>query len=103
MLDVDPTEHPMAMQIFGAEKATFVEAAKYVEEHCASDIIDINMGCPVPKVTKNEAGAKLLLDEQKIYDIVSAVVQAVDKPVTVTHAMDANHRNVKNAASLCFL
>ena len=44
-----------------ADKETFVEAAKYVDANCDCDIIDINMGCPVPKVTKNEAGARLLL------------------------------------------
>lgn len=103
MLDVDPTEHPMAMQIFGAEKDVFVEAAKYVEKNCASDIIDINMGCPVPKVTKNEAGAKLLLDDQKIYDIVSAVVAAVDKPVTVKMRIgwdSDNIRAIENAKAI---
>ncbi|MGL4624325.1 MAG: tRNA dihydrouridine synthase DusB [Culicoidibacterales bacterium] len=83
MLYVDPQEHPMAMQIFGSEKDIFVEAARFVEANCESDIIDINMGCPVPKITKNEAGAKLLQDEDKVYDIVKAVVEAVDKPVTV--------------------
>ncbi|MGL5531023.1 MAG: tRNA dihydrouridine synthase DusB [Culicoidibacterales bacterium] len=83
MLYVDPLEHPMAMQIFGSEKEIFVEAAKFVEANCASDIIDINMGCPVPKITKNEAGAKLLQDEDKVYEIVKAVVDAVEKPVTV--------------------
>lgn len=83
MLYVDEMEHPMSMQIFGAVQESFVEAAKYVDIHCACDIIDINMGCPVPKVTKNEAGAKLLLDSDKIYDIVSAVVKNVKKPVTV--------------------
>src|SRR5699024_5945854 len=83
MLEVSPEEHTMALQIFGSEKKSFVEAAQYVEKHSNCDIIDINMGCPVPKITKNEAGAKLLLDANKIYDIVSAVVQAVNKPVSV--------------------
>ena len=56
------------MQIFGADKGTFVEATKYVDANCDCDIIDINMGCPVPKVTKNEAGARLLFEPDKIYD-----------------------------------
>lgn len=100
MLYVDPQEHPMAMQIFGSEKDIFVEAAKFVEANCASDIIDINMGCPVPKITKNEAGAKLLLDENKVYEIVKAVVEAVDKPVTVKMRVgwDSNTINVVNNA-----
>ena len=83
MLYVDPAERPLSMQIFGADKETFVEAAKYVDANCDCDIIDINMGCPVPKVTKNEAGARLLLEPDKIYDIVASVVDVCKKPVTV--------------------
>ena len=83
MLYVDPAERPLSMQIFGSDKETFVEAAKYIDENCDCDIIDINMGCPVPKVTKNEAGARLLLEPDKIYEIVANVVDAVKKPVTV--------------------
>jgi len=103
MLDVAAEEHPMSLQIFGAEKKTFVEAAQYVESHSDCDIIDINMGCPVPKITKNEAGAKLLLDDNKIYDIVSAVVASVKKPVTVKMRIgwDADHvRVVENAKAV---
>ncbi|MGL6008316.1 MAG: tRNA dihydrouridine synthase DusB, partial [Culicoidibacterales bacterium] len=82
------------------EKDIFVEAAKFVELNCASDIIDINMGCPVPKITKNEAGAKLLQDENKVYEIVKAVVEAVDKPVTVKMRIgwDDHSINVVNNA-----
>lgn len=103
MLAVDETEHPMAMQIFGAELDSFVEAATYVNEHCACDIIDINMGCPVPKITKNEAGAKLLLDSDKIYTIVNRVVQQIDKPVTVKMRIgwDKDHiQVVENAQAI---
>lgn len=83
MLFVDEREKPLSLQIFGGDKETLVEAAKYVDKFTNADIIDINMGCPVPKVTSCEAGARLLLDPGKIYDIVSAVVDAVEKPVTV--------------------
>ncbi|MCL1950514.1 MAG: tRNA dihydrouridine synthase DusB [Turicibacter sp.] len=83
MLYVDPSERPLAMQVFGGDKETFVKAAKYIDENCDCDIIDINMGCPVPKVTKNEAGSRLLLEPDKIYDIVASVVDSVKKPVTV--------------------
>lgn len=82
MLKVDETEHPMSLQIFGGEKETLVEAAKYVDKHTNADIIDINMGCPVNKVIRCEAGARWLLDPDKIYEMVSAVVEAVEKPVT---------------------
>ncbi|MGL5042082.1 MAG: tRNA dihydrouridine synthase DusB [Culicoidibacterales bacterium] len=96
MLYVDQREHPMAMQIFGSELESFIEAAKYVDENCACDIIDINMGCPVPKVTKNEAGAKLLLDPNKVYNIISEINAAVSKPVTVKMRIgwDSNTINV---------
>lgn len=83
MLYVDEREKPMSLQIFGGTRETLVEAAKYVDKYTNADIIDINMGCPVPKVTKCDAGARWLLDPQKIYDMVAAVVDAVEKPVTV--------------------
>ena len=94
MLYVDPVEHPMTMQIFGASKETFVEAAKYIDKHCACDIIDLNMGCPVPKITKNEAGARLLLEPEKIYEIVASVVDAVKKPVTVKMRSGWDHNHI---------
>ncbi|MCT6917490.1 MAG: tRNA dihydrouridine synthase DusB, partial [Bacillus wiedmannii] len=58
-------------------------AAKYVDKYTTADIIDINMGCPVPKIVKCDAGARWLLDPNKIYEMVAAVVDAVEKPVTV--------------------
>lgn len=82
MLEVDEAEHPMSLQIFGGEKETLVEAARYVDQHTNADIIDINMGCPVNKVIRCEAGARWLLDPNKIYEMVSAVVEVVEKPVT---------------------
>ncbi|MED1205984.1 tRNA dihydrouridine synthase DusB [Heyndrickxia acidicola] len=83
MLYIDERENPLSLQIFGGEKETLVEAAKFVDKNTNADIIDINMGCPVNKIIKCEAGAKWLLDPNKIYEMVSAVVDAVDKPVTV--------------------
>jgi nifR3 family TIM-barrel protein len=83
MLYVDDREKPLSLQIFGGDKETLVEAAKYVDQHTNADIIDINMGCPVPKITSCDAGARLLLDPEKIYEVVSSVVDAVEKPVTV--------------------
>lgn len=83
MMDVEPEEHPMGIQIFGGTKETLVEAAKYVDQHTAADVIDINMGCPVNKVVKTDAGARWLLDPNKVYEMVSYVTDAVKKPVTV--------------------
>ncbi|WP_019639992.1 tRNA dihydrouridine synthase DusB [Paenibacillus fonticola] len=83
MLFVDEREKPLSLQIFGGDRETLVEAAKVVDQETNADIIDINMGCPVPKVTKCDAGARWLLEPNKIYEMVSAVVGAVSKPVTV--------------------
>ncbi|MGE7879953.1 tRNA dihydrouridine synthase DusB [Peribacillus muralis] len=83
MLYIDEREKPLSLQIFGGEKKSLVEAAQFVDKNTTADIIDINMGCPVPKITKCDAGAKWLLDPNKIYEMVSAVVDAVEKPVTV--------------------
>lgn len=83
MLYIDERENPLSLQIFGGEKETLVEAAKYVDQHTTADIIDINMGCPVNKIIKCEAGARMLLDPNKIYETVAAVVDNVKKPVSV--------------------
>lgn len=83
MLYIDENERPLSLQISGGEKDSLVEAAKYVDRNTTADIIDINMGCPVSKIIRCEAGARWLLDPNKIYDMVSAVVESVSKPVTV--------------------
>ncbi|AFH66018.1 tRNA dihydrouridine synthase DusB [Paenibacillus caseinilyticus] len=83
MLYVDEREKPLSLQIFGGDTETLVEAAKYVDQHTNADIIDINMGCPVPKITKCDAGARWLLDPGKIEQMVSTVSKAVSKPLTV--------------------
>lgn len=93
MLHMDEREHPLSLQIYGGEKESLVEAAKFVDKNTNADIIDINMGCPVNKIIKCEAGAKWLLEPNKIYDMVSYVVDAVEKPVTVKMRIgwDENH------------
>lgn len=84
MLKMDERERPIAQQIFGSDIESFVAAAKKVENVMHPDIIDINMGCPVPKVAlKNQAGSALLKNPEKIREIVSAVVDSVQVPVTV--------------------
>ena len=75
-------EHPLAVQIFGSEPAVMAEAARMVGE-AGADLIDINFGCPVRKVTKTGAGATLLEDPDRACRIVSAVSEAVAVPVTV--------------------
>ena len=84
LLKMDEKERPISQQIFGSDINSFVEAAKAIENEMHPDIIDINMGCPVPKVAvRAQAGSALLKDPDKIYEIVKAVVEAVDVPVTV--------------------
>ncbi len=84
MLYMTAEERPIAQQIFGTDVESFVIAAKYIYENMHPDIIDINMGCPVPKVAvRAQAGSALLKSPKKIYDIVKAVVEAVPIPVTV--------------------
>ena len=84
MLYMTDYERPITQQIFGSDVDSFVIAAKYIEETMKPDIIDINMGCPVPKVAvSSQAGSALLKDPKKVYEIVSAVVKSVSVPVTV--------------------
>lgn len=83
MMNVEAVEHPMGIQIFGGTKETLVEGAKFVDQHTKADVIDINMGCPVNKVVNTDAGARWLLDPNKVYEMVSYVTDAVSKPVTV--------------------
>jgi tRNA-dihydrouridine synthase B len=81
-LRVARDEHPLAIQIFGAEPAVMADAARMVAA-AGADIVDINFGCPVRKVTKTGAGATLLEDPERACSIVSAVADAVDIPVSV--------------------
>src|SRR6266699_797557 len=81
-LRVATDEHPLAIQIFGSEPAIMAEAARMVEA-AGADIVDINFGCPVRKVTKTGAGATLLEEPELACRIVAAVAAAVDAPVSV--------------------
>ena len=103
MLYMTEYERPLAQQIFGSDKDSFVESAKYIYETMHPDIIDINMGCPVPKVAvRSQAGAALLLHPEKIYDIVKSVVDAVPIPVTVKirSGWDSEHINAVEVAKV---
>lgn len=103
MLYMTDMERPISQQIFGSDKESFVAAAKYIEQNMHPDIIDINMGCPVPKVAvKAQAGSALLKDPIKIYDIVSSVVSSVSVPVTVKirSGWDSKHINAVEVAKI---
>lgn len=82
LMEIDPVEHPISMQLFGSEPELMAEVAKEIEEE-PFDILDINMGCPVPKVVRNGEGSALMKNPKLVYEIVSAMVKAIDKPVTV--------------------
>ncbi len=84
LLYMTKAEKPMAQQIFGSDLKSMVDAAIYIDQHSNADIIDINMGCPVPKVAvKAQAGASLMKNPDLIYEIVYSIVKKVSKPVTV--------------------
>lgn len=95
LLKMSEEERPISQQIFGSDKESFVEAAKIVEEKMHPDIIDINMGCPVPKVAvRAQAGSALLKNPEKVYEIVKAVVESVSVPVTVKIRAGWDEKNI---------
>lgn len=83
MTDVEEQEHPLTMQIFGHDIETMVYAANYLDTKTNCDIIDINMGCPVNKIVKSNAGSALMKDVEYAINMSKAVVDSVHKPVTV--------------------
>lgn len=84
LINFNETERPISIQIFGNDVDSFVEAAKYIEDNYHPDIIDINMGCPVPKIAlKSQAGSALLKNPDKIYEIVKKVVENTNTPISV--------------------
>src|SRR5829696_1809688 len=96
-LRVAGDEHPLAIQIFGSDPAVMAEAARMVEA-AGADIVDINFGCPVRKVTKTGAGATLLDDPRRAAAIVGAVARAVDVPVSVKM-----RRGLENGSRACLV
>ena len=93
LLKFDDSLRPFSIQIFGSRKEELRDAAIMVEKIAHPDIIDINMGCSVPKILKSGAGAALLKDPNHIYEIVKEVVDAVSVPVTVKIRSGFDHRN----------
>ena len=94
-LRIAADEHPLAVQIFGSEPAVMAEAARMVED-AGADIVDINFGCPVRKVTKTGAGATLLEDPDRACRILDAVAGAVEAPVSVKM-----RRGLENGSRAC--
>ncbi|MCR4781188.1 MAG: tRNA dihydrouridine synthase DusB [Lachnospiraceae bacterium] len=102
MLRVDESEHPVSLQLFGSEPEVLAEAAKRIEEW-PFDVIDINMGCPVPKVVNNGEGSALMKNPILVGQIVEALVKATDRPVTVKFrtGFDEEHLNACEIAHVC--
>lgn len=95
---------PVGVQLFGSNAETLAASAKIVTNLYQNVFIDINMGCPVPKVAvKSQAGSALLKEPQKVYEVVSTVVQSVSTPVTVKirSGWDENSINAKEIAMMC--
>ena len=82
LMAVDPAEGPVAVQLFGSDPEIMAEIAAQIEDGPFA-AIDVNMGCPVPKIVNNGEGSALMKNPKLVYEIVSAMVKAIDKPVTV--------------------
>ena len=94
LANIDEIEHPVAIQIFGGDLDTLLNAAKWVDSQTDADIIDVNMGCPVPKVLKSDAGSKYLQDVDRIYNTVKTLVENVKKPVTIKIRIGWDHNSI---------
>ena len=101
LLEIHPDEQPVSLQLFGSDPQIMSEMAKRIEERPFA-ILDVNMGCPVPKVVKNGEGAALMKEPKLVYEIVSALVKAIKKPVTVKirKGFDDEHVNAVQIAKI---
>ena len=101
LLQIDPREYPVSLQLFGADPDIISEQAKAIEE-LPFQILDINMGCPVPKVVKNGEGSALMKNPRLVYDVVYKTVRAISKPVTVKirKSFDEEHVNAVEIAKI---
>ena len=101
LLEIHPNEKPVSLQLFGSDPKIMSEMAKRIEKRPFA-ILDVNMGCPVPKVVKNGEGSALMKDPKLVYEIVSALVKAIEKPVTVKirKGFDDDHVNAVEIARI---
>ncbi len=101
LMTIHPQEHPVSLQFFGHEPDVISEQAKRYE-HLPFQILDINMGCPVPKIVNNGEGSALMKNPKLVYEIVSQTVKAIEKPVTVKirKGFDENHVNAVEIAKI---
>ncbi len=101
LLEIHPQEHPASLQLFGSDPKIIADMAKRIEDRAFS-ILDFNMGCPVPKVVNNGEGSALMKNPLLVREILSALVKAVDKPVTVKirKGFDEAHCNAVEIAKI---
>lgn len=101
LLTTTEEERPVSLQLFGSDPKIMSEMAKKIEER-PFDILDINMGCPVPKVVNNGEGSALMKNPKLVYEIVSEIVKAIQKPVTVKirKGFDEEHVNAVEIAKI---
>ena len=92
LTEITEYERPCALQLFGSEPDIMADAASKVEER--ADIIDINMGCPVPKILKAKSGGYLMQDESKVEEIISKMARVLKKPLTVKTRIGWNRDNI---------
>jgi len=101
LMTIHPDEHPVSLQFFGHEPDVISEQAKRYE-HLPFQMLDINMGCPVPKIVNNGEGSSLMKNPKLVYEIVSQTVKAIEKPVTVKirKGFDEDHVNAVEIAKI---
>jgi len=93
MTQLAPNEHPIAMQLFGHEEASMIQAAQVLDKtNC--DVIDINMGCPVPKVVNSGSGSAMMKDPEATYQLMRKIIAAVQKPVTAKIRLGWDHSSI---------
>ena len=93
LMTIHPGEHPVSLQLFGSDPEILAQIAAQIEER-PFDILDFNMGCPVPKVVNNGEGSALMKDPALVRKIVTGMVKAVKKPVTVKFRKGFNDQNI---------
>ncbi len=101
LMEIHPEECPVSLQLFGSDADIMAEMAKRIEERPFA-ILDINMGCPVPKVVNNGEGSALMKNPKLVEEIVSKVSRAINKPVTIKirRGFDDNHLNAVEIAKI---
>lgn len=101
LLEIHPDEQPVSLQLFGSEPDIMAETAARIEERPFA-ILDVNMGCPVPKVVNNHEGSALMKEPKLVEEIVTALVKAIKKPVTVKirKGFDDEHVNAVEIAKI---